>query len=83
MDPVTDLVGAVEGDKVRFSWKSNAKDVTFIYNLVDPLETHQVRDTKEKSALVEKLDKRTCLEVIVRDTNGKSSAPTKECVDTP
>lgn len=83
VDPVTDLVGAVEGDKVRFSWKSDAKDVSFIYNLVDPLETHQVRDTKEKSALVEKLDKRTCLEVIVRDTNGKSSAPTKECVDTP
>ena len=81
--PVTDLVGAVEDDKVRFSWKSDAEDVTFIYSLVDPLETQQVRDTKEKTAVVEKLDNRTCLEVLVRDANGKSSAPANACVDTP
>lgn len=81
--PVTDLVGAVEDDKVRFSWKSDAEDVTFLYSLVDPLETQQVRDTKEKTAVVEKLDNRTCLEVLVRDANGKSSAPANACVDTP
>lgn len=81
--PVTDLVGAVEDDKVRFSWKSDAEDVTFIYSLVDPLETQQVRDTKEKTAVVDKLDSRTCLEVLVRDANGKSSAPANACVDTP
>ena len=83
VEGVTGLKGAVEGDKVRFSWESTAEDPSFLYTLVDPLETHQVRETAEKSIAVDPLDGRTCLQVMVRDASGQTSVPTTECVETP
>ena len=83
VEGVTGMKGAVEGDKVRFSWESDLEDPSFLYNLVDPLETHQVRETAEKSVVVDPLEGRTCLQVVVRDASGKTSAPATECVETP
>ncbi len=83
LNAVTGLAGKVEADKVRFSWECDTDGAVFFYSLVDPLETYPVHKTREKSVLVERQQSRTCLEVMVRDSNGKTSPPTTECVDTP
>lgn len=83
LDAVTDLSGRIEAHNVRFSWNFESDDVVFLYSLVDPLETYPVHETREKSVLVDKQKSRTCLEVMVVDSNGKTSSPATECVDTP
>ncbi|MFT3944021.1 MAG: serine/threonine-protein kinase [Ancrocorticia sp.] len=83
LDIVTGLSGHVEGDKVRFSWEYETDEAVFLYTLVDPLETHPVHETRKKSVLVEQQPSRTCLEVMVKDSNGKTSSPVTECVNTP
>lgn len=83
-EPVTGLVGTLKDDgSVEFSWDSQGEGAEYLYRLIDPLENHQVRQTQDTTVSVNKLDGRTCVEVIVRHSNGKTSDPTTGCVDTP
>lgn len=83
-EPVSGLAGTLKNDgNVEFSWDSQGEGAEYLYRLIDPLENHQVRQTKDTTVSVTKLDGRTCLEVIVRHSNGKTSDPTTGCVDTP
>ena len=83
VEGVTDLSGSIEGGKVRFSWDFEGDNPSFLYSLVDPIENHQVRETSEKSVVVDPVEGRTCLQVVVRDATGKTSTPATECVETP
>ena len=83
LTPVRNLQGKVVGEDVEFTWDAAEGNVSYLYRLVDPLENHPVREAKEPTARVKKLDARTCIEVIIRAKDGKTSVPKIECVDTP
>lgn len=82
--PVTGLEGKPEGaEKVTFTWNAAEGAKEYLYRVVDPLENHQVRQTGETLVTVPKVEGRTCLEVVIRLSNGKTSEATTSCVDTP
>ena len=81
---IAGLSGTVEGSTVVFSWEpSGSGDETYLYRVVDPLENHQVRETKDTTVSVDPVQGRTCLEVVRRDADGKTTPPTTQCVETP
>lgn len=80
---VRGLHGQRVADGVQFSWESASPDATYLYRVVDPLDTHEVLRTRDTSVTVPVEPGRTCLEVVVRYKNGTSSATASTCVDTP
>lgn len=81
-EPVSDLSGEQVGDKVRFTWSYDREDVTFLYRIVDPIEPHDVAETRRLAVLVEAEEGRTCLEVVAKVRNGAASPPQAHCVVT-
>lgn len=82
-DAVTGLTGKVEPNgQVTFTWDA-VPDGEYLFRVVDPLENHQIRQTKKPTVTIDKVDGRTCLEVFIRQPNGKTSERAIECVDTP
>lgn len=80
---VTSLRGELTDKGVVFTWDAMADDAVYLYRVVDPVETYDVRRTKETTTTVDKVPGRTCLEVVVLNSAGKGSTPVVQCVETP
>lgn len=81
---VEGLSGQVEGESVVFTWEgATGEGDSYLYRVVDPLENHQVRETRDTSVSVDPVQGRTCLEVVRRDSSGRTTSPVTECVETP
>lgn len=81
---VEGLSGRVEGGSVVFTWDAApGEGASYLYRVVDPLENHQVRETEDTTVTVDPVQGRTCLEVVRRDSSGRTTSPATECVETP
>lgn len=81
---VEGLSGEVEGTSVVFTWEgTTGEGDSYLYRVVDPLENHQVRETNDTTVTVDPVQGRTCLEVVRRDSSGRTTSPVTECVETP
>lgn len=81
---VEGLSGEVEGTSVVFTWEgATGEGDSYLYRVVDPLENHQVRETNDTTVTVDPVQGRTCLEVVRRDSSGRTTSPVTECVETP
>ncbi|QWW19160.1 serine/threonine protein kinase [Schaalia sp. 19OD2882] len=79
----TGLSGTVGPDGVTFSWDSAGQGVSYLYRVVDPTEGRPVQETPKTSVIVAPVEGRTCLELVVRQEKGATSAPVVTCVVTP
>lgn len=80
-----DLTGSAGTDGVSFTWKNpspQTKD-TFLYTVSDPEVKQQLRSTEEAVATIAARPGKTCLSVMLRRNNGRTSQPVVACVATP
>lgn len=80
--PVEDLEGEVKGDKVTFTWTNpdpNEGD-KYIYEQF-LAEEQPVDDVDEPTVSVPAQPGQTCIEVMLRRSNGSVSSPQRECVE--
>lgn len=80
---ISGLTGTVTPDGVTFTWDPIGTGTTYLYHVEDPKEEHPVRQTKETTITVPAVPGRTCVSVAVRQSDGRSSNDTVECVETP
>lgn len=78
-----DLVGVRDGEQVTFTWVNpDPRDGDFYSYWVQQLgEDRTTEITKETSVTVSAEDPKTCIEVELRRSTGRGSAPVTECVE--
>ena len=81
--PVDDLTGTRDGDTVSFSWSNPdaADGDSYIWNQVTLDGADQVQQTDETEVTLPGAHpERTCIEVVVKRADGRSSQAVRECV---
>lgn len=82
---VTGLKVTLSGGKVSATW-ANPEPLSgdsFLYRVIDPVSPRDYVQVAASSVTVPAERGRTCLEVLLRRSNGRASDPTAGCVDTP
>ena len=72
----------MRGEEVDFTW--NYPEVDGVVFLVRPIgqEDSSTRNTTDKKITVDLIKPQTCVEVLVRTENGRTSDPIQRCVAT-
>ena len=80
---VTELVGTRSGTSVTFTWENPSPEEgdSYIWQLVDLSGSAEAATIPDPTVTIEASAGQTCLDVILRRGDGRSSEPVRGCVD--
>ena len=82
---VTQLTARAEGGQVLVSWTNPSPSAGdgYLYRVVDPAKPRDFTVVSETHVTIPSEAGRTCVEVVLRRSSGRSSEPVAECAVTP